>query len=123
MTQEDQDALIGKTVRELRDVRERLAKLTVRAQAYADAFGSVGMELRHEAEYLRLSGEGTDTRFIKQRGRSSSSYAHDRSEYRLYTRADLDINVVIELRDEIRQCIVEQERLTKNLSDMGYKQT
>jgi hypothetical protein len=67
MTEQDQDAIVGKAHRELRDAKEKLAKLRARATGFGDSFSTVAHHLRDRLEYLRLDGERTDARFVEQR--------------------------------------------------------
>jgi hypothetical protein len=38
MTSEDQDAVVGRTIRQLRDVKEKLAKLKAHVHSIGDSF-------------------------------------------------------------------------------------
>ena len=67
MTNEDQDAIVGRTVRQLRDVKEKLAKLKSKAHLLGDAFNTVSYHFQNKPELLRFEREDTDTRFIERR--------------------------------------------------------
>ena len=116
MTEQDQDLLVGKAVRELRDLRETLAKLDSRAHAIGDTFATVGQQLRTNGAYLRFSGEAAEIRFTVQ--------ADSRHRYttvpKMPDKADIDLDTVVALRDEMRTVILEIERLEKSLAEMGY---
>lgn len=116
MTQEDTDLLVGKAVRELRDLRETLAKLDSRAHAVGDTFAMVGQQLRTSVVYLRFCGEAADTRFTVQ----ADSRHRYTSTPKLPDKADIDLEAIVALRDEMRTAILDIERLEKSLADMGY---
>jgi hypothetical protein len=69
MTQEAQDALIGRTLRELRDVRETLAKLVAKVRGLGNDFSAVGQDLQTQPSYLRFDGEAVEARFGSGRQR------------------------------------------------------
>jgi hypothetical protein len=119
MTQEDQDAIIGRTLRELRDTRERLAKLKAKASEFGDSFSTVAHHLRNEPQFLRLDGESTDERFVKPSDAFRNQYSE--AQQHIPKKSDLDINSVVALVAEVRQCLIEEERLGKSLAAMGYK--
>jgi hypothetical protein len=118
MTNEDQDAIIGKAVRLLRDVKEQLAQLKSKAHAMADGFGTVSYHLKNKPELLRLERESTDTRFVDR----TEDWKAGRvgNEPHIPSKDELDINKVPAIRDEIRDRITEKERLERSLKDMGY---
>jgi hypothetical protein len=119
VTQEDQDALVGRTVRELRDVNEKLAALRARASEFAESFSTVEHHLRNRLEFLRLDRETTDTRFVEQRDQRG---AYGRQlEPHIPTIDTLDIKVVLAMRDEIRTCVLRIEQLETSLASMGFK--
>jgi len=119
LTQEDQDALVGRRVRELRDVKERLAKLRARAREFADSFSTVHFHLNNNLEYLRIDGERTDERFVEQERQQSGSFG--RREPHIPKLATLEIKTVLEIRDEIRACVLEEKSLQESLEHMGFK--
>src|SRR4029077_17180425 len=118
MTNEDQDAIVGKAVRQLRDVKEKLAQLKSKAHAMAAGFGTVSHHLNNKPELLRLDRENTDTRFVERREDWNASRGS--SEPHIPSRDEVDINKVLAIRDEIRDRILEKERLERSLRDMGY---
>jgi hypothetical protein len=118
MTQGDQDAIVGKTVRELRDAREKLAKLQAKAKEFGQSFSNVSFHMQNSPELLRLEGESTDTRFVQ-----GQRYQYGGIEPHIPKKESLSIDTVLQLRDEIRKTILEQERLAKSLQDMGFRGT
>lgn len=117
MTEQDQDAIVGKTVRELRDIREKLAKLRAKCSDFADSFSTAEHHLRSRLEFLRLVGETTDGRFVQDQ-RQHSSYGR---EEHIPKKETLSIDAVLAIRDEIRACVLEEQRLELSLSSMGFK--
>jgi hypothetical protein len=104
MTNEDQDAIVGRTVRQLRDVKEKLAKLKSKAHLLGDAFNTVSYHFQNKPELLRFEREDTDTRFIERREDWNAHRGN--SEPHIPSKDDLDISKVIAIRDEIRVCLL-----------------
>ena len=118
MTEQDKDAIIGKAHRELRDIREKLAALRARAHELGDSFDTAAYHLRNRLEYFRLQGEGTDGRFVEQEPQYRGSFDRQPHTPKLET---LDIKAILALRDEIRACLIEEQRLEETLQNMGFK--
>lgn len=116
MTEQDQDAIVGKTLRELRDVREKLEKLRASCRDYTEAFSTVEHHLRNGLEYLRVANESTNTRFVNA---ADQRYGYGR-EAHIPRRDLLDIGAVLKIREEIRTAILEEEKLQDGLSKMGF---
>jgi hypothetical protein len=117
VTQQDQDAVIGRTIRELRDVREKLATLRSAARSMADSFDTVAHHFRNEPQFLRFDGEITDSRFVK----IPDPHRHPDVAPHIPKKTELDVNCVITLVAEIRRDLVEEERLVKGLREIGFK--
>jgi hypothetical protein len=117
MTSEDQDAIVGRTIRELRDVNEKIAKLKSRLSTMGDSFTTVSHHLRNKPELLRFDRESTEERFVERR---EDWKANRGAEPHIPSKDDLDIAKVIAFRDEIRQYLLEKERLEESLKAMGY---
>jgi len=64
MTSEDQDAIVGRTIRQLRDVREKLARLKTKAHAMGNSFATVPHHLHNKPELIRFEHESTDTYLV-----------------------------------------------------------
>jgi hypothetical protein len=118
MTGEDQDVVVGRTIRQLRDIKEQLAKLKAQVHSMGDFFSTVAHHLRNQPELLRFDGENTDTRFVEQREDWRAS--RGAPEPHIPSKGDLDLAKVLAYRDEIRQCLLEKERLEQSLKQMGY---
>jgi hypothetical protein len=116
MTEQDQDAVVGKTVRELRDVREKLEKLRASCRDYRDAFSTVEHHLQAKLEFLRVANESTDARFVND---ADERFAYGREPH-IPRKEFLDIGAVLKIRDEIRMCLLEEARLNDSLSRMGF---
>jgi len=52
MTSEDQDAVVGRTIRQLRDVKEKLAKLKAHVHSIGDSFSTVAHHLRNHRNFF-----------------------------------------------------------------------
>ena len=116
MTQEDQDAIIGRTVRELREVREQLTQLRTTLKPYQDAFSTLDHYLgKLTIEEFRLDGEQTNLRFLPKKHHLYGQ------EYHVPKRTHLDIDRVLAIRDEIRQFLLREESLINSLREMGYE--
>jgi hypothetical protein len=118
MTEQDQDAIVGRTQCELRDIKEKLAKLREQARGLADSFDIVAHRVRSNLELLRFDRENTNTRFVQESTRSSYGYPDARSH--LPKMESMDLKHLISIRDEIRAAILEKERLEKSLEEMGF---
>lgn len=118
MTNEDQYAVVGRAVTQLRDVKERLAKLKSKAHTMGNAFNTVSYHLHNKPELIRFEREDTDTRFIERREDWNANRGN--SEPHIPAKDDLDIAKVIAVRDEIRECLLEKERLETSLKEMGH---
>jgi hypothetical protein len=116
MTEQDQDAIVGRTLCELRDIKEKLAKLREQARGLADSFDLVAHRVRSNLELLRFDRENTNTRFVQESTRSSYRDAQPH----LPKMESLDLKHLISIRDEIRAAILEKERLEKSLEEMGF---
>jgi hypothetical protein len=117
MTQEDQDAIVGRTHRELRDVREKLEKLRAKARDLGDSFDTVTYHLRNHLEFLRLDGESADVRFVEK---GDSRYGSLSKTIHTPKRETLEFAAVVAIRDEIRLHILEEKRLSQSLEKMGF---
>jgi hypothetical protein len=118
MTREEQDAIIGRTIRELRDVREALATLRKRAREFGKSFSVVAYHMNNSPECLRLSNEQEDKRLTSRCQESNRRSG----EVRTPELGNLDISAVLSVRDEIKECIFEVEILEKTLADMGVRE-
>jgi hypothetical protein len=107
--------VVGKTIRELRNVRERLAKLREHAKGLGDSFSTVAHHLQNDIEFFQLEGESTDTRFVKPRQYDE----FHRKEPHIPKIDELEIKAVLALRDEVRVCVLEEKRLVESLEKMG----
>jgi hypothetical protein len=116
MSQEDQDTIIGKTIRELREVREQLTQLRAALKPYQDAFSTLDHYLgKLTLEDFRLDGEQTNSKFLPKK---QHLYGQ---EYHVPKRAHLDIDRLLAMRDEIRQFLLREEGLINGLREMGYE--
>jgi hypothetical protein len=113
-----QDAIIGRAVRQLRDVKEKLAQLKSKANAMGATFSTISQQLYTKPELLRFVQESTDPRFIERIEDWNASRGS--SEPNIPSKEDVDIGKVLAIRDEMRANILEKERLEKSLKDMGY---
>lgn len=118
MTQNDQDAVVGRHHRELRDAREKIAKLRARARALGDGFDTIAHFCRASIENLILDGESTDTRFVQ---RSGNMYGRNNEQHRP-SRESLILEQVVSLRDEVRQLSIRESELVDSLKQMGFKE-
>jgi hypothetical protein len=119
MTEQDQDAIAGRTLCELRDIKEKIAKLREQARGLADSFDIVAHRVRSNLELLRFDRENTNTRFVQESTRSTYGY-RDAQPPPLPKMESLDLKHLISIRDEIRAAILEKERLEKSLEKMGF---
>ena len=117
MTTEDQDAIVGKTIRELRDVKEKIAKLKSRLSSLGDSFNTVSHHLRNKPELLRFERDNTEDRFMERREDWKASRG---TEPHIPSKDDLDIERVVTFRDELREHLLTKDRLQESLKAMGY---
>jgi hypothetical protein len=118
MTSEDQDAVVGRTIRQLRDVKEKLAKLKAHVHSIGDSFSTVAHHLRNQPELLRFQNEITDDRFIESREEWRAN--RGAPEPHIPLKDDIDLANILACRDERRECVLEQDRLQQSLKQMGY---
>jgi hypothetical protein len=108
MTQEESDALVGRTLREHKEAIEKIGTLKAQAEKLGRTLYGLGSGLVKNPESVTFDGEGMDGRF-------------PRTDF-----ASADLNLVTadyirRLCREIRQAIIERERLAKQLTELGYR--
>ncbi len=109
MSQEEQDAIVGRTVRELREAKERLAMLKAEAGRRGERLKNAGHFLAAYPEYMVQEGESVDVRF------SSQPQKH------LWTAADIyPAEEILKLTSAIRAEVVKIATLNERLMGMGH---
>jgi hypothetical protein len=113
LTQEEQDIVIGRSIRELRGVKEQLAKLQEVATQISQIFVAMGHNLSRGAEFVRFDGESIDARFVRKPESWELAYVPKIAEF--------DIARVAALAADRRRLIIERDRLEQSLKEMGYE--
>ena len=75
MTQEEQDAILGRTLREYNDCRKELAAIEAKLASIGEELISLGKELKGRPEQVYFSGRSRDIRFGENRDIQSFSPA------------------------------------------------
>jgi hypothetical protein len=108
MTQENEYARTGKSMADLKAVRQKLAQLR------ADA-SDIGMDLEiagkslTKPEQFCFEGQQIDEHFVPRYG-----------DLKRYPKELFDASKLASLVDEIRTLMLEEIRLSKDLREMGY---
>src|SRR5271167_4795201 len=108
MSQEEQDALLGKTLREYKEMSHRLEMLRARAAEIGNHLVKLGSVLNSSPECLAFDGELMDERFF------------DRADFQSSTLASVSVETLKKICHEIRQTFIEHDRLGQQLKSFGY---
>jgi hypothetical protein len=108
MSQEEQDALLGKTLREYKEMSHRLEMLRARAAEIGNNLVGLGSVLNSSPESLAFDGEPMDARFF------------DRADLQSSPLASVSVESLKRICHEIRQTIIERDRLEKQIRSLGY---
>lgn len=108
MSQEDQDAILGRTMRELRSATEELERLKAEAGRRGERLQGVGHVLASHPEYLVEEGEAVDINFSQA------------PERQLWTEADIfQADQIRKLTASIREQILTIVKLNEHLKNLG----
>jgi hypothetical protein len=108
MSQEERDAILGRTMRELRSAREELERLKAEAVRRGERLQGVGHVLASHPEYLVQEGEAVDINF---------SHA---PEMQPWTEADIfQADQIRKLTASIREQILTIGKLNERLKNLG----
>ena len=117
MSPEVEYALIGKSLADLKAIRERIGKLRTKAIEIGTTLCSAGEYLKKNPQYLWFQDQQLDNKFILQ------PRVYQRQTYpRLHFRADFDVEAMMALSSDLRSCIEEENRLCNSLASMGHPQ-
>jgi hypothetical protein len=108
MSNEEQDAIVGKTLRERNEAVKRLAALVTKAQKIGDALSRLGNDLQGSPENVIFDQQPHDVRFGAKDGY-------------VFHKKDLNADEIYALCDEIRKTKIESDRLTSTLINMGIE--
>lgn len=111
MTQEDEFARIGKSMADLKAVREKLAKLRAETRDVGMDLEIAGKCLYDKPEQFCFEGQQVSEHFIPKFG-----------ELRRYKNGPFDSAKLASLVDEIRALMLEEVRLAQILREMGFGQ-
>ncbi len=112
MTEENEDARVLKSIKQLKQVRERLAKLRPEASDIAMEFTIAGKCLRETPERFWFEGETPDEEFLPKFPGADG--------VRFYNKTTFHAERLATLAAEIRSLISEERRLASDLRGMGY---
>lgn len=119
MSPESQDAIVGRSLRERKQVREQLAKLKAEAVRIGRTLHGAGIVLTSQhPEYLRFDGDSTDGRFVHSPN-DLPRWSENQEELDVHNPKDINLDAIRGLVSDIRKCILEESRLSESLKDMG----
>src|SRR5437870_9523428 len=75
MTQEEQDAILGRTLREYNDCRKELAAIEAKLASIGEELISLGKELKGRPEQVYFTGRSRNVRFGENRDTQNFSSA------------------------------------------------
>ena len=109
MSAEDQDAVVGRTFRLLKEANEHLALLKAEADRRGKRMEALGHHLAAYPEYLIKEGDSVDPRF------------YNRAERYPWTNPDIfPADDIQRLTTDIRETIVKIGDLSTQLRNMGH---
>jgi hypothetical protein len=106
MTQDDQDVVIGRLVREHREADELIAKLDAEATRLGQAYSELGQALMTHPEGVLFPKEGIDGRFAPVQHLVQPSL--------------LNADKLKALATDYRTAFIKREQLTEQLKRLGY---
>lgn len=107
MTEQDVDAIAGRTRREYREAKQQVAALRTKARSTGEFLSELGKSLIDHPESVVFSGQSIDTRF------SSSSRLYEDSHF-----ADIIPAALRNLTNDIRQTMIKALRLRDEVAKM-----
>lgn len=107
MTDEQKDAQLGRLIREHKDLTNTIASLRAEARRIGGIYSSVGRVLSGSPENLIFDKESHDIRFSERQG------------FFLQPR-EIDAKRLLELTNEIRESIVKQSQIARELKTLGH---
>jgi len=107
MTEQDRDAIAGRTRREYREAKQQLAALRAKARSTGELLSAIGKSLIDQPESVVFSGQSIDTRF------PGSSRLYEDSHF-----ADVIPAALRNLTNDIRQTIIKAQRLRDDVAKM-----
>lgn len=106
MSQDEQDAVIGRVVREHKAESSKLALLRAEADRIGNQLSNIGIILASEPHSLIRQGEGVPTELIGPKLRSVNA-------------EDIDFERVMKLTKEIRECLMRIKELDRQKLNLG----
>ena len=107
MSVEDQDALIGRVLRQKKDADRRLAMLLAEAKRIGENLRNLSALLTGNAQYIWFDGVSTNT-----------GYRHPSAD--TFKLADIDGQKIAALTSQIRDAMDEQRRCCDEANKLGY---
>jgi len=105
--------LVGKTMAELKAVKERIAILKKQADDIGSELSGIGGQLTRNPEKIWFDSDAIDTNFVDRR---------DYGATRRYKKQALDLAEVVKVVSELRSCYTQEYKLCENLKGMGFPQ-
>jgi hypothetical protein len=110
MTMDEQDAIIGRLVREKRDLDSRLALLEAQAYQISERLRALIGASRGDLSGIQLEGEGLDAEHVFRRTTTWIKREHSN-----------DVVILTEIANEYRQAKEDQMRIASQLSQAGWR--
>jgi hypothetical protein len=110
MTQEEQDAIVGRTLREYNECRKELAAMEAKLAGVGDELLSLGKELKANPERVFFFGRGRDIRFGGMNRDAKS-----------FTPASIDGNSIADQVTALQNLHVKRDELSQRLKSLGHE--
>ncbi len=107
MTQQEQDAVVGRLIREQRETDEFIAKLDAEAQRLGQAYSELGQALTTNPEGILFPKEGIDGRFAPVQHLVPDSL--------------LNADKLKALATDYRTALIKRKQLEDQLKKLGYQ--
>ena len=107
--------LVGKTMVELKAVKERIARLKRSADSIGNELSGIGNQLSRNPEKLWFDGDGIDTNFTDRRDTFGEGV-------RRFKKQAIDSAEVVKIVSELRSCYTQEDKLFESLKGMGFPQ-
>jgi hypothetical protein len=108
MSEEQEDAVIGRVIREKKEAEQHLALLQAEARKFGETFSALGASLRASAEYVVFERQEVDVRYHSPHGNN-----------RLYKAEEINAERVKTLTHEIRTALLRLATLTEEARKLG----
>jgi hypothetical protein len=110
MTQEEQDAILGRTLREYKDCCRELAAIEAKLATTGKELSSLGKELQEHPETVDFIGRPHDVRF-----------GLTNRDPRTFSLASIDGNSIADQVTALQNQVVKRDDLARRLKSLGHE--